>query len=80
MGETDETSEQRVERVLDELRQDPRVNVVEDYVDDEVVEAEITLIPKMTEAQKRKAREQRERQHEQEHQQEHQQERDEDPA
>lgn len=59
MGETDETPEQRVERVLDELRQDPRVTVIEDYDDEEVVEAEITLIPKMTEAQKRKAREQR---------------------
>ena len=52
MGEMDETPEQRVERVLDKLRQDPRVTVIEDYDDDEVVEAEITLIPKMTEAQK----------------------------
>ena len=60
MGETDETPEQRVERVLDKLRQDPRVTVIEDYDGEEVVEAEITLIPKMTEAQMRKAREQRE--------------------
>lgn len=43
----DETPEQRVERVLDELRQDPMFIVVEDYdevEDDAIVEADITLL------------------------------------
>jgi hypothetical protein len=43
----DETPEQRVERVLDKLRQNPRVTIIEDYdevEDDAIVEADITLL------------------------------------